>query len=278
MIGAPITQSNGQSAIGSALTGSTPHSLLFAIPDVKRYVAKKRDEVGMKTRLMKAAMSAFIKKGLNRCTMDDVAREAEVGKGTSYLYFKSKEELMVVMYEHYALQSIELQKQFVAEAGDMSPRKLLEEICKELLADAIRHRPVFGLWFQFLALSSAPGLRNTVKKILAKNYSGHSAYLEEILERGIQLGEFHRNINKRAIAVSLTSMLEGLLVRDYADKELVDLENDYLSMTTLILDGISTDRGTQTSKSELQEPRSRPGAVNEDPSRSEYPMIDASRI
>ena len=113
---------------------------------------------------MKAAMAAFIKKGLNRCTMDDVAREAEVGKGTSYLYFKSKEELMVVMYEHYALQSIELQKQFVAEAGDMSPRKLLEEICKELLADAIRHRPVFGLWFQFLALSSAPGLRNTVKK------------------------------------------------------------------------------------------------------------------
>jgi AcrR family transcriptional regulator len=208
-------------------------------------VAKKRDELGMKTRLMKAAMTAFIKKGLNRCTMDDVAREADVGKGTSYLYFKSKEELMVVMYEHYALQSLELQKRFVAQAGDMSPRKLLDEICKELLADAIRHRPVFGLWFQFLALSSAPGLRATVKRILAENYRSHSDYLEEILERGIRKGEFRSDINKRAIAVSLTCLLEGLLVRDYAEKELVELENDYLWMTKLILDGISTPTAKQ---------------------------------
>jgi TetR/AcrR family transcriptional regulator, fatty acid metabolism regulator protein len=203
-------------------------------------VAKKRDEPGMKARLMKAAMAAFLEKGLSRCTMDDVAREADVGKGTSYLYFKSKEELMVVMYEHYALQTLEMQKQFVAQAGDMSPRRLLDEISRELLADAIRHRPVFGLWFQFLALSSAPGLRATVKRILAKNYRSHSDYLEEILERGIRAGEFRPDINKRAIAVSLTSLLEGLLVRDYADTELVELENDYLWMTNLILNGIST--------------------------------------
>jgi len=205
-------------------------------------MAKKRDEKGMKTRLMKAAMAAFIKKGLNRCTMDDVAREADVGKGTSYLYFKSKEELMVVMYEHYALQSLESQKELVTCAGDISAKKLLTKICKELLADAFRHRHIFGLWFQFLALSSAPRLRTTVKQILAKNYRSHSDYLEEILERGIKEGEFHPGINKRAIAVTLTSLLEGLLVRDYADKALVNLEEDYLSVTQLILDGISVSK------------------------------------
>jgi AcrR family transcriptional regulator len=202
-------------------------------------MAKKRDEKGMKMRLMKAAMAAFTKKGLSRCTMDDVAREADVGKGTSYLYFKSKEELMVVMYEHYALQSLELQKDLVNRAGDMSPRKLMDEICRELLADAFRHRRIFGLWFQFLALSSAPRLRTTVKAILAKNYQSHSQYLEAVLERGIAAGEFRAGINKRAIAVALTSLLEGLLVRDYADATSVDLEIDYLSMTTLILDGIT---------------------------------------
>jgi AcrR family transcriptional regulator len=203
-------------------------------------MAKKRDEKGMKMRLMKAAMAAFTKKGLSRCTMDDVAREAEVGKGTSYLYFKSKEELMLVMYEHYALQSLELQKDLVAKSGAMDPRKLLEEICRQLLADAFRHRRIFGLWFQFLALSSAPRLRTSVKAILAKNYRSHSDYLEEILERGIKEGTFRPGLNKRAIAVALTSLLEGLLVRDYADETSVDLETDYLAMTTLILDGITT--------------------------------------
>jgi AcrR family transcriptional regulator len=192
----------------------------------------------MKIRLMKAAMSAFIKKGLNLCTMDDVAKEANVGKGTSYLYFKSKEELMVVMYEHYALQTLELQKKLIAEAGDLSPRKLLDQVCSDLLADAFRHRKMFGLWFQFLALSSSPRLKDTVKRILANNYRSHNEYLEEILERGIRAGEFRADINKRAVAVSLTSLLEGLMVRDYADKSLVDLEQDYLAMTKIILDGI----------------------------------------
>src|ERR1700736_396941 len=199
---------------------------------------RKRDEHGMKIRLMKAAMSAFIKKGLNRCTMDDVAKEANVGKGTSYLYFKSKEELMVAMYQHYTLQTLEVQKELIAQAGDLSPRKLLDQVCTELLADAFRHRKIFGLWFQFLALSSSPRLKGTVKRILANNYRSHNEYLEEILGRGIQANEFRADINKRPVAVSLTSLLEGLMVRDYADTSLVDLENDYLAMTKIILDGI----------------------------------------
>jgi hypothetical protein len=45
-------------------------------------------------------------------------------------------------------------------------------------------------------------------------------------------------MNKRAVAVSITSLLEGLMVRDYADQSLVDLEKDYLAMTKIILDGI----------------------------------------
>jgi len=205
---------------------------------------RKRDEYGMKIRLMKAAMSAFIKKGLNRCTMDDVAKEADVGKGTSYLYFKSKEELMVVMYEHYALQTLELQKKLIAEAGDLSPRKLLDRVCGELLTDAFRHRKMFGLWFQVLALSSSPRLKGTVKRILANNYRSHNEYLEEILERGIRANEFRADINKRAVAVSITSLLEGLMVRDYADQSLVDLEKDYLAMTKIILDGIMVRNGS----------------------------------
>ena len=204
---------------------------------------RKRDEYGMKIRLMKAAMSAFIKKGLNLCTMDDVAKEANVGKGTSYLYFKSKEELMVVMYEHYALQTLELQKKLIAEAGDLSPRRLLDRVCGELLTDAFRHRKMFGLWFQFLALSSSPRLKGTVKRILANNYRSHNEYLEEILERGIRANEFRADINKRAVAVSITSLLEGLMVRDYADQSLVDLEKDYLAMTKIILDGIMVSNG-----------------------------------
>jgi len=63
------------------------------------------------------------------------------------------------------------------------------------------------------------------------------------LERGIRANEFSADINKRAVAVSLKSLLEGLMVRDYADTSLVDREQDYLAMTKIILDGIMVRNG-----------------------------------
>ena len=42
-----------------------------------------------------AALRVFAKRGLHQTTLDDVAKEAGVSKGTIYLYFKSKEELFI---------------------------------------------------------------------------------------------------------------------------------------------------------------------------------------
>jgi TetR/AcrR family transcriptional repressor of bet genes len=202
-------------------------------------MAKKRDEEGMKSRLMQAAMAAFSKKGLGQCTMEDVAKEASIAKGTTYLYFKSKEQLMVLMYEHYTTRLLKSQVAFVDRAGEIPARKLLDLVCQNFLKEALRYRRTFGLWFQFLALSSSPQMRDTVKRILANNYRGHSAYIEAIIERGVQAGEFQPQLNKRAIAAAFSSVLEGLLIRDYADKSMVAVEEDYRATMSLILDGIA---------------------------------------
>ena len=51
---------------------------------------EKRQRIEM---IMDAALEVFAEKGLRNATIDDVAEKAEVGKGTIYLYFKSKEHL-----------------------------------------------------------------------------------------------------------------------------------------------------------------------------------------
>jgi len=43
--------------------------------------------------IIEAAENIFFKKGFDKATMDEVAREAELSKGTLYLYFKNKESL-----------------------------------------------------------------------------------------------------------------------------------------------------------------------------------------
>ena len=202
-------------------------------------MAKKRDDSGMQSRLMNAAMTAFSRKGLNDCRMSDIADAAGLARGTAYLYFRSKEQLMLSMYKLYSSRIIESQKAMLAKAGDLTARQLLDRACQACLRSGISHRRTFGLWFQFLALGSSPSMGKAVRKTLAGTYRGHSAYFEDLVEKGKSSGEFHQNANSRAVASALVGLLEGLMIRQYADAGLTDLATDYSELVRLILDGIS---------------------------------------
>jgi len=193
----------------------------------------------MQSKLMNAAMTAFSRKGLNDCRMSDIADDAGLARGTAYLYFKSKEQLMLGMYKLYSSRILESQKAMLAKAGDLTARQLLDRACEACLRSGIRHRRTFGLWFQFLALGSSPSMGKAVRKTLAETYRGHSAYFEDLVEKGKKSGEFRPNTNSRAVASALVGLLEGLMIRQYADAALTDLTADYSEMARLILDGIS---------------------------------------
>ncbi len=203
-------------------------------------MAKKRDDSGMQSKLMDAAMTAFSRKGLNDCRMSDIADAAGLARGTAYLYFRSKEQLMLSMYKLYSSRMLESQKALLAKAGNLTARQLLDRACQACLHSGIRHRRTFGLWFQFLALGSSPSLGKTVRKTLAETYRGHSAYFEDLVEKGKLSGEFHKHANSRAVAAAMVGLLEGMMIRQYADSELTDLATDYSALVGLILDGIST--------------------------------------
>ena len=46
-----------------------------------------------RTRILQAAQSLFIRYGVKRTSIDEVARAADIAKGTLYLYYESKEIL-----------------------------------------------------------------------------------------------------------------------------------------------------------------------------------------
>ena len=51
------------------------------------------ERVDTRTAILDAADRLLAEYGYKKMTMEDVAREAGIGKGTTYLYFRSKEEL-----------------------------------------------------------------------------------------------------------------------------------------------------------------------------------------
>lgn len=50
-------------------------------------------------RILDAAISVFAKRGFYNARVSDIAREAGVADGTIYLYFKSKDDLLISLFE-----------------------------------------------------------------------------------------------------------------------------------------------------------------------------------
>jgi AcrR family transcriptional regulator len=63
---------------------------------------KEREKEKRRNDIIDAAEKVFFNKGFHFSTMDEVAKEAELSKGTLYLYFKNKSELHFAIMERGA--------------------------------------------------------------------------------------------------------------------------------------------------------------------------------
>ncbi|MFQ5772305.1 MAG: TetR/AcrR family transcriptional regulator [bacterium] len=52
-----------------------------------------------RTRILKAAVKAFAKKGFYNAKVSDIAKNAKVADGTIYLYFKNKDDILISIFE-----------------------------------------------------------------------------------------------------------------------------------------------------------------------------------
>lgn len=75
---------------------------------------KEREKERRRLDIIEAAENVFFSKGYEKATMDDVAKEAELGKGTLYLYFNSKEEI----YNEIISRGMTILYNLFSEAGN----------------------------------------------------------------------------------------------------------------------------------------------------------------
>jgi TetR/AcrR family transcriptional regulator len=74
---------------------------------------KEREKIQRRNTIIDAAEKIFFKRGIENTSMEEVAQEAELSKGTLYLYFKSKDEL----YRAIILRGFIILKRLLKEAA-----------------------------------------------------------------------------------------------------------------------------------------------------------------
>ena len=174
----------------------------MAIPDTfeQRPAPRRRRKDARPQELLDAALALFVEKGFAATRAEEVAQRAGVSKGTLYLYYASKEELLKAVIAHYLSARIAATAEQVRQIqGPMAP------VLREMLV----------AWWQQTYASPASG---TFKLIISevRNFPeiaefyareviepGHQL-VGMILQRGIASGEFR--------AVDVESAVHSLLL------------------------------------------------------------------
>ncbi len=80
--------------------------------------------------IIEAADELFARYGFERTSMEDIARHLNIGKGSIYLEFSTKEEILIAILRRYAQRMHEFMEK-KAENSTRSPLKILQEIMEE---------------------------------------------------------------------------------------------------------------------------------------------------
>ncbi|WP_165985284.1 TetR/AcrR family transcriptional regulator [Streptomyces sp. YIM 98790] len=96
------------------------------------------DRTARREAILSAAVRVFARHGFAAGRIEDVAREAGVAKGSVYLYFDSREELLRAAFEGLAARSAEVLEEAVAGGGPAAGR--LAAMVRAVMALLARER------------------------------------------------------------------------------------------------------------------------------------------
>ena len=185
-----------------------------------------------KTQIISAAEGVFTKKGFGQARMDDIAEETGLSKGTLYLYFKSKDDLIIAILDRIFQREFRVFDEM--DFSDKSATETISHFVDTVATDIKLMLRLMPIAYEFLALA----FRNkTVQKALKVYVNRYMKILVPIIENGIASGEF-KEVDPKEVAIAMGAILEGTILIWVYDKSLVDPEVNIRSGIKLLLEGV----------------------------------------
>lgn len=158
-----------------------------------------------KQQIYQAALTCFNRQGYHQTTMDDIAVESGLSKGTLYWYFDSKKALFISLSQDF-LAAMGREWESIAADETMSAKKKLQSCLDTIRVQFGTMVDFFGVVLEAWALTH---FEEDVQTFSRESYLPYLRYMDQILEEGIANGEFEVSDVQATSAVILT-MFDGL--------------------------------------------------------------------
>ena len=181
------------------------HSLLKGI-----FMARVIDKEEKRCDIALSAITLFCEKGIQQTSIDQIAKSAGVAKGTIYLYFKNKEEIVFTIWDILTQQHEEVFYKRI-NSNMSSKEKILEYYnfseCQEGF-DKEQTLILFQHFVSSMLIDKTSLYTAYFESFFQKDYDFITKYLYE----GIQKGEFVID-DVEMLTNSIIMILKGVLIK-----------------------------------------------------------------
>ncbi|MBP8975183.1 MAG: TetR/AcrR family transcriptional regulator [Bacteroidetes bacterium] len=208
---------------------------------------KEREKQQRREAILDAAQKIFFEKELLIATIDDIAEEAELSKGTLYLYFKSKEDIyLAVMMRGVKI----LEDEFIRIINSALP------VLQKIVMMGSAYIKFFEKYPHFLRMFSFAQLQHFHKQVTPEmkehcSQENHKMWdmVAGAFQQAVSEGLIRSDINIVELTIVLWSNVTALLVRIdneyefWKEKMQIDLKQTLRLSNRLLLDSILTEKG-----------------------------------
>ena len=188
-----------------------------------------------KDQIMNAAEEVFAQKGFSDARMDDIADETGLSKGTLYLYYKSKDDLIIAILDRIFQREFRVFENL--DLTSMSATDAIWAFVETTAKDVKIMMRLLPITYEFMGLA----FRNKFVQTAFKTYLNHYLnILIPIIQHGIDSGEF-RPADAKEVAIAMGAILEGTLLLWVYDNSLVEPEKHLRSGMKLLLEGVKAN-------------------------------------
>lgn len=151
-------------------------------------------------RITNSALTLFNERGFSNTRIDDIIAEAKVGKGTFYLYFKNKEQLVESLIEDLAADLIDI-LQWVKEQRLKDPNDLKRIFTEEgnRLAQVLASNKEMAIFINKQARSVSLKTDKMIQEFMDSLVDLCTVHFEEAFDKG----QMDPNLNPHVTAMSV---------------------------------------------------------------------------
>jgi TetR/AcrR family fatty acid metabolism transcriptional regulator len=155
--------------------------------------------------ILDAALKTFVKRGYPETKVAEIASEAGVAEGTLYNYFRSKEDLLLALFDEKWNQIINEIKDKISRLDD--PNDKLKAIFSLVVVMFKKNRQLAELFMIDIKQSSIFLNNYTINRIVE-----FLDLIEEILNEGKRKGIYRKDLDTRVAKMVIFGAAQGILL------------------------------------------------------------------